>query len=761
MNQTGKQSADPWRRWAAEVKTALSQGWPTPTEKPQSIHWWRERVVSALLGLTLILGAIAYIPGMILSYTEGRVPIAIADTVALLCLIFLFFSKNVSYRVKAIAMVAAGMMLGLTLLVLVGFYGAGYLWLFSGCLLAGVIWGLPALLIVLGISLAALAAIGVALGHDLLWWGNVDNVLQKWLVVSSNFFLLVALLTGSFSIIIRGLQGSLIKEGQAREALETERTRLNAINNELINQIERRQEAENALGHSEKRYHELIESIFDTIYTHDLDGKILSINTIAANAMGYEPREIIGRPMQGFMTRQSCDHIEKLYLPRLKAFGQDMGTLEMVAKDGKAHLFEYRSSLVNSDSGVNYISGVARDVTLQRESQDQLKKLRDQLSQARKMEALGTLAGGIAHDFNNILSAIIGYSEMTLDNAREIDNQENVLFLNRVIEAAHRGRELVGQILTFSRRGSGERTPKRLQPILKECLAMLRATIPANVTIEADFKAPKAIIQCDATQIQQLLMNLCTNAAHAMEESGGLLNIAMSEVELPEATIAGDAESVGGRYARIVVIDQGTGIDADIADRVFDPFFTTKPDKKGSGMGLAVVHGIVKQHGGLIDFSSTAKGTTFEVMLPLSMDLETIDDQALPTALPGGNECIVFIDDEEPLVHIARSFLVKLGYRVHGFNDPKEAMAFMEANPGSPDMLITDQTMPGLTGLQISARVRRMRPGLPVILCTGFSNVVDKQRLDKAGVGQLLMKPVSRLNLAQTIRRLLDKDQPA
>ena len=412
--------------------------------------------------------------------------------------------------------------------------------------------------------------------------------------------------------------------------------------------------------------------------------------------------------------------------------------------------------MVQPQDGPPYVSGLARDVTLQRESKRQVVDLQEQLNQARKMEALGTLAGGIAHDFNNILSAIIGYTEMSIDNIAEGSNEENAEFLARVIEAANRARELVRQILTFSRRSSGEKLPKRLQPIFEECLAMLRATIPANISINTEFNAPQAVINCDATQIQQLLMNLCTNAAHSMELAGGGLTITVDQVELPAP---GPMEKDGlaqGEYVQILIKDQGTGIPEEISDRVFEPFFTTKPDKKGSGMGLAVVHGIVKDHQGNIGFTSSSQGTTFEVLLPMSQGEEAGQSQA-PMELPRGDERIIFIDDEKPLVDIGKKTLEKLGYRVAGFTNPAQALGSIRSNPAEVDLVITDQTMPGMTGLQLAAQVKKISHDTPVLLCTGFNNMVSPGRLADSGVDQLLMKPVSRLNLAQAIRSLLDK----
>ncbi len=756
MNHPGKSHRHPRLRWFFELKAILTQGWPPPSDEPQDIDWWRERIVTALLGLASMLGAAAYFPGMLLALSEGRYLIGIFDTVALGLLIFLFLNKKIAYRSKALAMITASMLLGVTLLISVGFYGAGYLWLFGSCLLTGVVWGFPYIAIIIGISIAILIAMGIAVDQKLVWWTGVENATEKWFVVTSNFFFLVAMLTTGISVLIRGFQTSMTKEIRARKALEAERTRLSAINDELIEQMEKRQQAENALGHSERKYHELLESIFDPIYTHDLNGRILSINTIAANALGYTPEDLVGKRVPKFLSKESGDFAVSQYLPRLQKAGHDMGTVEVIALDGQTHLFEYRSSLVLPQDGSPYVSGLARDVTLQRESQRQVANLREQLNQARKMEALGTLAGGIAHDFNNILSAIIGYTEMSIDNIADGSEEENAEFLARVIEAANRARELVRQILTFSRRSSGEKLPKRLQPIFEECLAMLRATIPANISINTRFNIPQAVIDCDATQIQQLLMNLCTNAAHSMELSGGNLTITVDQIELPDPSPMEKDGLARGEYVQILIHDQGAGIPEEISDRVFEPFFTTKPDKKGSGMGLAVVHGIVKDHQGKIDFTSSPQGTTFDVLLPMSHGEEAGQTQT-PTELPRGDERIIFIDDEKALVDIGKKTLEKLGYQVTGFTNPAQALGRIRSKPGDVDLVITDQTMPGMTGLQIAGQVKKISPGTPVLLCTGFNNMVSQDKLAMNGVDQLLMKPVSRINIAQAIRMLLDK----
>jgi CheY-like chemotaxis protein len=371
------------------------------------------------------------------------------------------------------------------------------------------------------------------------------------------------------------------------------------------------------------------------------------------------------------------------------------------------------------------------------------------------MEALGTLAGGIAHDFNNILMPILINAEMALLDEPEGSPTSKQLKL--VLEAANRGKDLVKQIITFSRQKDQEKTIIKVNPIIKEALKFLRASIPKNIEIVDHIEAESALALADATQIHQVLMNLCSNAAYAMREKGGVLGVRLTEIDVDPDLAVKHIDLKPGPYLRLMVSDTGHGMTSEILEKAFDPFFTTKAPGEGTGMGLAVVHGIVKNHGGAITvYSELGRGTTFNVFLPRLKGGQEARANALES-LPTGKERILFIDDEEIQIRSVLPMLERLGYQVVGQTDPKKALEIFHNRPESFDLVMTDQTMPSLTGEKLTAKLLRLRPDIPVILCTGFSETIDEEKAKAMGIRAFLLKPFSVKEIAETIRRVLDK----
>ena len=381
-------------------------------------------------------------------------------------------------------------------------------------------------------------------------------------------------------------------------------------------------------------------------------------------------------------------------------------------------------------------------------------RLQAQLEQAQKMESIGTLAGGIAHDFNNILSPIMIHSEMAMMELPPDSPVQNSL--KQIFQAGKRASGLTKQILTFSRMRQQKRSPLKVGLIVKECLKMLRASLPTTIEINQNLESESDTVLCDITEINQVLMNLCTNAAHAMRDKGGELTINLTQEHLdPEA--AGKFSDLNpGSYLKLTVSDTGHGIDNETMKNIFVPYYTTKEFGEGTGMGLAVVHGIVRSYGGDITVESEpGKGTVFHVLLP------TIESEASPPIepsvnLPKGTERVLFVDDEKIAVDAVQSMLEKLGYKVTARTSSIEALEAFRNNPQGFDLVITDMTMPNMTGKDLAKELMSIRSDIPIILCTGFSEKIDERRAKEMGISAFVMKPIVMRDMANTIREVLD-----
>ncbi|MBN2320295.1 MAG: response regulator [Acidobacteria bacterium] len=383
-------------------------------------------------------------------------------------------------------------------------------------------------------------------------------------------------------------------------------------------------------------------------------------------------------------------------------------------------------------------------------------RLENQLVQAQKMEAVGTLAGGIAHDFNNILMAIIGFTELAL--SREKKGTSLYEDLTEVLVAGNRAKDLVGQILTFSRHADQDMKPVQVKPIVHGALKLLRASLPATIEIAHSLESDAAV-KGNSIQIQQALMNLCTNAGHAMREKGGRLEVELKEADLDSVQAARFPDIEPGRYVKLTVRDTGTGMSPEILERIFEPFFTTKNKEEGTGLGLSVVHGIVKSHQGAIHVSSKpGDGAVFTVYLPIidkSLEREIDGEEDIPT----GAEHILFIDDEDSIVNVAGRQIKSLGYEVTTSNSSMEALELFRKRSGEFDFVITDMTMPQMRGDELAGKLLSIRPDIPVVLCTGFNPDIPKSKAKEIGIRAVLQKPILKRDLAIKIREILDNEK--
>ena len=404
------------------------------------------------------------------------------------------------------------------------------------------------------------------------------------------------------------------------------------------------------------------------------------------------------------------------------------------------------SPIRNTQGWVTAAIKIMEDIT-------EKQRLEMQLRQAQKMEAIGTLAGGIAHDFNNILSAILGFSELCLDEAKPGSSLEENL--REVLHASHRARDLIRQILAFSRQNEMDRKPIQSGLIVREALKLLRSTLPS--TIEIDIRIHShSLIMADPTQIHQIIMNLGANAADAMEANGGFLAVSLNDMVMDDPA-AWDVNLTPGNYQCLTIADTGEGIAADQLEAIFEPYFTTKPEGKGTGLGLSVVHGIVHSlEGGIRVRSELGKGTVFDIFLPV-MELQApvhLEKGKLPE---GGKEKVLFIDDEPQIAGMAKRHLEKLGYGVEIRTDSREALELFKIKHAEFDLVITDVTMPHMSGDKLARELLKIEPRLPIILCTGFSTRVSEHRIAQLGIRAVMMKPLVRDELAQLIREVLEK----
>lgn len=525
---------------------------------------------------------------------------------------------------------------------------------------------------------------------------------------------------------------------------------LHEIINLLKLEITERKRIEDQLRDSENKFRILTELSPLGVSLIGSDGRYKYVNPRFVEIFGYAPAEIpTGRDwfLKAFPETSNRRQAMAAWIQDLKE--AEVGEVrpriyDVRCSDGSDKTINFRP--VTMEGGDQFV--IYEDVTERR-------RLEAHLQQAQKMEAIGTLAGGIAHDFNNILAAILGYGELlAFDMPKDTPAWQN---LQAVLKSCHRAKDLIGQILAFSRQNERNSMPVRVSAIVKEALKMLRASLPATIEIRRQIETPEGIVNVNATHIHQVLMNLCTNASHAMREKGGVLGVKLSRVHAETAEQLPHPDLTPGTFLRLSVSDTGHGMTAEQMQRIFDPYYTTKDAGEGTGLGLAVVQGIVRAHGGAIKVkSSPEKGSVFDVYLP-EMQKEIITQKEPIQPYLTGHETILFVDDEQALAAMSKQMLELLGYKAVTRTSSLEAYDLFRHDPGSFDLVITDMTMPNMTGEKLAGKILAIRPDIPVILCTGYSDQITEQRAKDMGIQAFVMKPLIMRDLAGTIREVLDK----
>lgn len=529
-----------------------------------------------------------------------------------------------------------------------------------------------------------------------------------------------------------------------------------AANTDLKTKTEQLKLSEQKLAKKHAEFLAIFNSITDAIVFVNLDRCIVMINPALVLMMGYKQQEIVGKTTKLFYANPEDYHQQGKIRYNLNAnVSSPIYEIEYRRKNGTVFLSENLGVPVKNQDGDNIgFLAVIRDITDRKMAEEEKASLEEQLQQAQKMEAIGTLAGGIAHDFNNILAAIFGYTELAIQDTPE--GSSIAEHLSKVLEASNRAKGLVQQILAFSRQSDPECIQLQLADLVADAMKMIRPSLPTTIEIILDIDPSIGLICADQTQIHQILMNLCTNAFHAMEDSGGRLDISLKETTLSRADLLHEPNANAGTYVKLSICDSGPGMAPEIKNRIFDPYFTTKPTGKGTGMGLAIVHGIVKRYGGFISFySEPGEGTAFHVFFPVVEKKAHTEEESID-CIPKGTERVLFIDDEEILTTMGKNMLERRGYEVTVKNSSLDALETFQNNPDLFDVIITDQTMPFMTGGELATRMMQIRPDIPIILCTGYSTIISEEKAKSMGIREFALKPLAEKDFAKLLRKVLD-----
>ncbi len=526
----------------------------------------------------------------------------------------------------------------------------------------------------------------------------------------------------------------------------------------IVRDITDRKKAETEITEWKNRYEAAVMASRHILYDWDSVTDEVIYGGGLESILGFTHQEMVGglATWQSLIHPDDVPHFQQVIAHIIKTKEPAYLGYRVRKKNGDyIHVEDSGRFFADSEGNIIRMVGFVKDISERKRAGEEKRKLEEQLRQSQKMQAIGTLAGGIAHDFNNILAVISGYSELSLqatgDTARLTGNLEHIL------ESTRRAKELVDQILMFSRKKDVALKPLNPAAIVREAVSFIRSAIPTSIEIRSHIDDTEKHVLADSTQLQQVIINLCTNAAHAVKNNTGLIVINLKEIELCSHTAKMKNLSPGD-YFQLTVTDDGTGIPEFIRGRIFEPYFTTKKAGKGSGLGLAVVHGIIKGHGGGISvYSEKEKGTTFSVFLPIvTGQVLQAEEAVIKEGIPGGTENILFVDDEKGLVNTAGKMLEILGYNVTARTDSIEALEEFKKNSGAFDLLITDMTMPYMTGLQLIGEIHKIRPGFPVILCTGFSDNINEENYRRFGINRFVMKPMTNKQISHIIRDVLD-----
>ncbi|MBX7257119.1 MAG: response regulator [Candidatus Hydrogenedentes bacterium] len=728
---------------------------PDSSRRDVDLLYWREYILNAILFVGVILGTVTYVPSLYMSIVGGVYGVAFIDTVVLLIAVGLFFGKRIPFHFRSVGLISMMYVLGVWLLVSVGPISQIYLFAFS--VMAGLLLGVRAAIAALVLNAVTLLFVGFTSGTGFYSpFLPEDNRLVAWSVTTLNFLFVNAVISLSLSVLLKGLEQSLASANAATSALRDEQSQLLRSNLLLHEEMAERKRVEQEL-------HQLgmaVEQASEVIAIIDTEGKVLYVNSAYERLTGIPRQERLQQAVDVLVEIDSTPGQGRPLWEAISAGSALEGRFKLRKGDGGTCSVEMTVSRMFNNLGemVSYVI-VLRDV-----SQEAIMEQR--LQQAAKLESIGTLAGGIAHDFNNILASILGHSELLLrGNLHEDESRGSA---EEIVQASLRARDLVRQILTFSRQLEVQCRNVSLKEVVDEAMRLLRPTIPSTIEIVVETNGHSGHVFADPIQLHQVVMNLCANAYHAMEAGGGVLSISLDEI-VADDDLAGRYPHLesGKEFVQLLVNDTGHGMDAQTMERIFDPFFTTKEKGKGTGLGLSTVHGIVSSLGGEIAvYSEVGKGTSFTVYFPRLAPAEIPSNAPRAGSVEsGGNQRIMLVDDEDALLRLGQRMLEGFGYRVVTYNRSPVALEEFRKSPEAFDLVITDQTMPSMTGTQFAQELRAIRANLPIILLSGFSEQSISGHAGRNGLFKFVHKPFTRVDLARAVAESLQAaskgDEPA
>ena len=533
--------------------------------------------------------------------------------------------------------------------------------------------------------------------------------------------------------------------------------RLKELNEGLEEQVAQRTEelyqTTLKLKDSNRLLNAVMKGTTDAIFIKDIEGRYLMANDATCKAIGKPYDDIIGKKDSQLFPKKSSEIINAVDQQVLQSKQPVIVDEFLQTAYGDTYWLVNKSPYLDEEGNIKGLIGISRNITEFKQIEKEKSRLQKQLLQSQKIESIGTLTGGVAHDFNNILNVIIGNTELSLEDIPIFHPAYSLIA--EIKKAAIKATSIIKQLLSFSRNADPEMKPIDIVFVISDTLKMLRSIIPTTIDIQKKFLINSQTIMADPVQINQIVMNLCINAHHSMEKDGGIIEIYIKNITIDKAN--SDWPDVSsGRYVNVIISDTGPGMNQAILDKIFDPYFTTKEVGKGSGLGLAVVHGIVKSHKGSISVESQpGKGTSFSIIFPIS-EKKVEEPPKVNEKASGGNEKILFVDDDPAIAQMIKKSLERINYSVEIHTNPLDAIKTIQEKPDYFDLVITDMTMPHMTGIELFEKIKKIQSELPVIICTGHSSIIDESQAKKIGIDAFIMKPISRNKLAKCIRKVLN-----